>query len=138
MRAPLLALTILGLLLENATVSAQPAGHYPGHQAWAAYHINGLAPEIRSSVERFRQACGLPFAATHAFLRPTNPEASVVALHYEALWCQARGGGICRGGRCLHEVYERNGRHYRLIFRGYAREVEVDGKGRVSVIDRDG
>lgn len=138
MRTTLFALTTVALLLSSSFASGQTMGRYPGHQAWASYHIHNLAPEIRSGVLSFRRACGLPFAATHTFLRPTHPDTRLVTLHYENLWCAARAGGICKGDRCLHEVYARSSGRYRLVFRGYAREVEVEAGGKVAVIGGGG
>ena len=130
-----------GAMIAGSTLLpaiAQPFNkRYAGHEAWAGYHISGLAPEIRANVLRHEKACGTPFAATHAFAVPTFPGAQAVTLHYESLWCAARGGGICRNGNCLHEVYVRDHNRYRLSFRGYVGEVRVDPSGHVSVTDKD-
>jgi len=133
MRALVALLSIAPLLLSSGA-HGQFASRYAGHEAWADYHISSLPPEMKANVLGHRRACGTPFAATHAFARPTRFRAPVVVLHYEVLWCAARGGGICKGEDCLHEVYIRNGSRYRLSFRGYVRDVRVDLDGTVTVI----
>jgi hypothetical protein len=133
----LLAVIAGGVIVAGGALppaAAQPlATRYAGHEAWAAYHISSLAPEIKANVLKHEEACGTPFAATHAFAVPTFPDANAVTLHYESLWCAARAGGICNGGKCLHEVYVRDHDRYRLSFRGYAGEVRVDRSGNVFV-----
>jgi hypothetical protein len=133
-RAFLKVLCAVTLLQIVGGAAAHAAGGYPGHQAWADYHIAGLAPEIRDNVLRHRRECGTPFAATHAFRSPATPDAHFVTLHYENLWCASRGGGICRGANCLHEVYGRTGNHYRLIFRGYVSDVRVGPDGKIAIV----
>jgi hypothetical protein len=133
-----LSLMVAALLASSVGAQAQFIPRYSGHQAWADYHISSLAPEIRARVLGFRKDCGVPFAATHAFARPTYHRAPVIALHYESLWCGARQSGICRGEDCLHEVYVREGPRYRLTFRGYVKDVEVDLAGNVRIVTGGG
>ena len=134
MRIALSAITMALLIFDSVAALGQSPRRYSGHEAWAVYHINDLAPDIRANVLSFKRECGSPLAATHAFLRPTKPKARFVALHYEAFWCQKRKGGICQANRCLHEVYERrDGNRYRLIFRAYEDEVEIDPDGGIVV-----
>lgn len=137
MRALSWSVAVALLLMCSSDAEAQSSPRRSGHQAWADYHILGLAPEIKARVLSLRKACGTPFAATHAFARPAYPRAPVIALHYENLWCDARGAGICRGEDCLHEIYVREGSRYRRTFHGFVREVLVAADGKVSIL-RDG
>ena len=118
--------TLSASLLNSVATGAE---RYSGHKAWADYHIASLAPEIQTNILRFRKQCGLPFAATHAFAKPSYPAGELIALHYENLWCNSKGSGFCKGPACLHEVYVKAGSRYRLAFRGYVRDVEITPTG---------
>jgi hypothetical protein len=134
MHALSLLLTVATLLISSVAAQAQFNPRYAGHQAWGDEHISNLAPEIRSNVLGYRKACGTPFAATQAFARPAYHRAPVIALHYENLWCAAKGAGICKGEDCLHEVYVRHGDRYRLSFRGFVKDVSVGLDGSVRIL----
>jgi hypothetical protein len=79
-------------------------------KVWDAGNIDGLPPEVRSALTRM---CGRNLAAQQYF--PGYFENSkFLVLHFGRLRYGNRTA-ICTQGRCLHQVYGKDGDHYRLL-----------------------
>ena len=77
---------------------------------WDAGNIDGLPPEVRSALTRM---CG-PDLAAQQYFAGYFENSKFLVLHFGRLRCGNRTA-ICTQGRCLHQVYERDGDHYRLL-----------------------
>src|SRR5882762_5477022 len=77
---------------------------------WDAGNIDGLPPEVRSALTRM---CG-PDLAAQQYFAGYFENSKFLVLHFGRLRCGNRTA-ICTQGRCLHQVYGKDGDHYRLL-----------------------
>jgi hypothetical protein len=77
---------------------------------WDAGNIDGLPPEVRSALTRM---CG-PDLAAQQYFAGYFENSKILVLHFGRLRCGNRMA-ICTQGRCLHQVYGKDGDHYRLL-----------------------
>jgi hypothetical protein len=78
--------------------------------AWDTQNIHGLPPEVRSALTRM---CG-PDLAAQPYFAGYFASSRFLVLHFGRLRCGNRTA-ICAPGRCLHQVYGKEGDHYHLL-----------------------
>jgi hypothetical protein len=108
-RARLIKLGILLGLLSQATPVFARASSFED-DIWNAQYIDGLPPEVRSALTRM---CGSDLAAQRYFAGYLE-NSKFLVLHFGRLRCGDRGA-ICTEGRCLHQVYGKEGDRYHLL-----------------------
>jgi hypothetical protein len=99
---------LLGLLSQVTPVFAR-ASSFEDH-IWNAQYIDGLPPEVRSALTRM---CGPDLAAQRYFAGYLE-NSKFLVLHFGRLRCGDQGA-ICTQGRCLHQVYGKEGDRYHLL-----------------------
>jgi hypothetical protein len=108
----LCALTLIAL---SGDLSFAKGGTFRTEDRYNPQHIDNLPPEVRSAIYRM---CSAP-KALHPFASYSDNMRRIV-LHFEHFYCQPRDVFCSQSGRCLHEVYESRGGHYRSVRRYYA------------------
>lgn len=137
MRRPRVPATVAAALLLVALTSAevQSRGSSATERPWAAEHVEGLPNDIRRDIEAHAKACGNAPSAAHYF--SVSIEASGLrfrAQHFEDFACERRSA-VCRPEGCHHEVFVDNGRHQRLVFSVYTRELKLTSDGGIAEIE---
>jgi hypothetical protein len=100
---------LAALALANFISPVAARGGLPTDDPWSPKHIEALPAEIRSVLARL---CRGPMKAQHYFATYAQ-DSAVIILHFEYLHCGERGL-ICASDKCLHQVYQLSGGHYRL------------------------
>jgi hypothetical protein len=98
----------LGFLSQATSISARASSFED--EVWNAGNIDGLPPEVRSALTRM---CGADVAAQRYFAGYYGSSEFLV-LHFGRLRCGDRHA-ICSQGRCLHQVYAKEGDRYHLV-----------------------
>jgi hypothetical protein len=99
---------LLGLLSQATPVFARASSFED--DIWNAQYIDGLPPEVRSALMRM---CGPDLAAQRYFAGYLE-NSKFLVLHFGRLRCGDRGA-ICTQGRCLRQVYGKEGDRYHLL-----------------------
>jgi hypothetical protein len=79
-------------------------------EVWNAGNIDGLPPEVRSALTR---KCGADLAA-QTYFAGYYANSKFLVLDFGRLRCGGRNA-ICTQGRCLHQVYAKEGDRYHLL-----------------------
>jgi hypothetical protein len=79
-------------------------------KTWDADNIYGLPQEVRSALTRM---CG-PDLAARRYFAGYYGKSKFLVLHFGRLRCGDHAA-ICTAGRCLHQVYGKEGDHYHLL-----------------------
>ena len=79
-------------------------------KTWDAGNISRLPSEVRSALTRM---CGPDLAAQQYFAGYLE-NSKFLVLHFERLRCGDQAA-VCTQGRCLHQVYGKDGDHYHLL-----------------------
>jgi hypothetical protein len=79
-------------------------------KVWDAENIGSLPPDVRSALTRM---CG-PDLAARQYFAGYYENSKFLVLHFGRLRCNNRTA-ICTQNRCLHQVYGKDGDHYRLL-----------------------
>ena len=112
---------LLGLLSQLTPVFAH--GSSFEDKTWDAEYVDGLPPEVQSALTRM---CGPNLAAQRYFAGDFEnsryfagdfENSKFIVLHFGRLRC-GNQTAICTQGRCLHQVYGKEGDHYHL-FKSY-------------------
>ncbi|MFB9266667.1 hypothetical protein ACFFWD_26505 [Bradyrhizobium erythrophlei] len=112
------SITTIVLLFGLMAPSPAPArGSFPHDDPWNADHIDGLPPEVRSSVV---QMCSTRPNAAHYFATYLD-HARTIRLHFEHFSCEGARQIHRRAEGCLHQEFSQSGAHYRLIRNYYGR-----------------
>jgi hypothetical protein len=77
---------------------------------WDAQNIDRLPPEVRGPLTRM---CG-PDLAAQRYFAGYFENSKFLVLHFGRLRCGEQSA-ICTQGRCLHQVYTKEGDHYHLL-----------------------
>jgi hypothetical protein len=123
------AFAILSLLGSAGIPPAAARGAIasaPGDE-WNTAHVERLPREVRATIERSAQACGMPITARRLFSRSIQDRVTgdrLIALHFEEVHC-INAPAICTTAGCLHQVYVSKGGPYRLILSVHAPEIKL-------------
>jgi hypothetical protein len=98
----------LGLLSQVMPVFARASSFED--EVWNAGNIDGLPPEVRSALTRM---CG-PDMAAQRYFAGYYGNSEFLVLRFGRLRCGDRNA-ICTQGRCLHQVYAKEGDRYHLV-----------------------
>jgi hypothetical protein len=79
-------------------------------KTWDAGNIDGLPLEVRSALTRM---CG-PNLAAQQYFAGYLENSKFLVLHFERLRC-GNQPAVCAQGRCLHQIYGKEGDHYHLL-----------------------
>jgi hypothetical protein len=79
-------------------------------KTWDAGNISGLPSEVRRALTRM---CGPDLAAQQYFAGYFD-NSKILVLHFGRLRCTDQAA-VCTQGRCLHQVYGKEGDHYHLL-----------------------
>src|SRR5947209_915642 len=107
--APLITLALLFGFPTVLTPAFARASSFE-EKIWDAENIDGLPPEVRSALTRM---CG-PDLAAQQYFAGYFENSKFLVLHFGRLRCGNRTA-ICTQGGCLHQVYRKQGDHYRLL-----------------------
>jgi hypothetical protein len=99
---------LLGLLGQVAPAFSRASSFEA--DIWNAQNIDGLPPEVRSALTRM---CG-PDLAAQRYFAGYFANSKYLVLHFGRLRCGSRTA-ICTQGRCLHQVYGKEGNRYHLL-----------------------
>ena len=99
---------LLGFLSQVTPVFARASSFED--EIWNAKNIDGLPPEVRSALTRM---CGQDLAAQRYFAGYLQ-NSKFLVLHFGRLRCGDKTA-ICTQGRCLHQVYRKEGDRYHLL-----------------------
>lgn len=77
---------------------------------WNAQNIDGLPSEVRNSLTRM---CG-PGLAAQRYFAGYFENSKFLVLHFGRLRCGDQTA-ICTQGRCLHQIYGKQGDRYHLL-----------------------
>ena len=99
---------LLGFLSQVTPVFARASSFED--EIWNAKNIDGLPPEVRSALTRM---CGPDLAAQRYFAGYLQ-NSKFLVLHFGRLRCGDKTA-ICTQGRCLHQVYRKEGDRYHLL-----------------------
>ena len=102
---------LLSLLSQLTPVFAR--GSCFEDKTWDAEYVDGLPPEVQSALTRM---CG-PNLAAQRYFAGNFENSKFIVLHFGRLRC-GNQTAICTQGRCLHQVYGKEGDHYHL-FKSY-------------------
>ena len=79
-------------------------------KTWDAENVSVLPPEVQKTLTRM---CG-PDLVAQPYFAGYFANSKFLVLHVGRLHC-GNQTGICTQGKCLHQVYEREGDHYYLL-----------------------
>jgi hypothetical protein len=113
--APFITLAMFGIPSVLTPAFAR-AGSFE-EKIWDAGNIGGLPSEVRSALTRM---CGPDLAAQQYFAGYFD-HSKFLVLNYGRLRCRSRTA-VCTQGRCLHQVYVKEGNHYRPLKSYYGPE----------------
>ena len=99
---------LLSLLSQLTPVSAR--GTSVEDKTWDAEYVEGLPPKIESALTRM---CG-PDLAAQRYFAGYFEDSKFLVLNFGRLRCNGHTS-ICTRGRCLHQVYGKDGDHYHLL-----------------------
>ena len=107
--ARFITLTIL-LGSSSQLTSAFARASSSEDKTWDAGNVSVLPPEVRKTLTRM---CG-PDLVAQPYFAGYFSNSKVLVLHFGRLRCGTQTG-ICTQGRCLHQVYGREGGQYHLL-----------------------
>ena len=99
---------LFGFLGQVTPVFARAASFED--KIWDAENIHGLPTEVRSALTRM---CG-PDLAARRYFAGYFENSKFLVLHFGRLRCGGQNA-ICTQGRCLHQVYGKEGVRYHLL-----------------------
>jgi hypothetical protein len=99
---------LLGLLSQLTPAFAR--GSSFEDKTLDAEYVDGLPPEVQSALARM---CG-PNLAAQRYFAGYFENSKFLVLHFGRLRCSDQTA-ICTQGRCLHQVYGKEGDHYHLL-----------------------
>jgi hypothetical protein len=79
-------------------------------KTWDAENVSVLPPEVQKTLTRM---CG-PDLVAQPYFAGYFANSKFLVLHFGRLRC-GNQTGICTQGKCLHQVYGREGDHYYLL-----------------------
>jgi hypothetical protein len=79
-------------------------------KTWDAENVSVLPPEVHETLTRM---CG-PDLVAQPYFAGYFANSKFLVLHFGRLRC-GNQTGICTQGKCLHQVYGREGDHYYLL-----------------------
>ncbi|SIO17736.1 hypothetical protein SAMN05443247_02571 [Bradyrhizobium erythrophlei] len=103
-------LITLGVLLVGQLTPVFGRASSFEDKTWDAGNISGLPSEVRRALTRM---CGPDLAAQQYFAGYLE-NSKFLVLHFDRLRCGDQTA-ICTQGRCLHQVYGKEGDHYHLL-----------------------
>jgi hypothetical protein len=98
----------LGLLSQATPLFARASSFED--EVWNTENIGGLPPEVRGALAKM---CG-PDLAAQRYFAGYYGKSEFLVLHFGRLRCGNRNA-ICSQGRCLHQVYAKEGDRYHLM-----------------------
>jgi hypothetical protein len=100
--------TMLGFLGQLTPAFARTSSFED--KTWDTENIDGLPPEVQSALTRM---CG-PNLAAQRYFAGYLENSKFIVLHFGRLRCSDHTA-ICSQGRCLRQVYGKEGDHYHLL-----------------------
>ena len=126
------AVAVLALLIFGDVPTAFGRGGGLSQEYWSEARILNLPPDVRAAIQKITTSCERPLAARSSFDRYLQDRSGdrFIVLHFHDLRCHDQA--MCSGSGCLHQVYESNGGRYRLVWSGYATDIELKQMGIVA------
>lgn len=98
-------------------------------------YMQKLPAEVRTSLQRYRKACGDEMTATSGLGRFIDVRGvRLITLHLHELRCSERLM-FCNNGKCLHQIYMSNGGRFHLVMSVRANEVTLRNIDNVPAIE---
>jgi hypothetical protein len=93
---------------------------------WSEARILNLPPEVRAEIQKIAPSCERPLAAHSTFDRYLQDKSGdhFISLRFQNLRCDHQA--VCNASGCLQQVYMSNGGRYRLVWSGYAADIELE------------